>query len=190
MIAMAVACQPRLIIADEPTTALDVTIQAQVLDLLDGLRGQFGHGGPADHPRSWRRRTVGGPGDVMLCRPHCRAGAGATVSSDGPRHPYTRGLLGASVNEAGAGAPTTRRAGIIRRGAEEISGTRRLGGWRAGLPLRPTLSRHDSSLPRSPPHWSRCPTFRGGLHHRAPRGGAACRCCRLTGPAPDKHGTL
>ena len=42
MIAMAVACQPRLIIADEPTTALDVTIQAQVLDLLDGLRQQLG----------------------------------------------------------------------------------------------------------------------------------------------------
>jgi peptide/nickel transport system ATP-binding protein len=42
MIAMAVACQPQLIIADEPTTALDVTIQAQVLDLLASLRRQFG----------------------------------------------------------------------------------------------------------------------------------------------------
>ena len=42
MIAMAIACRPLLIIADEPTTALDVTIQAQVLDLLDGLRRQFG----------------------------------------------------------------------------------------------------------------------------------------------------
>jgi len=38
MIAMAIACNPRLIIADEPTTALDVTIQAQILALLDGLR--------------------------------------------------------------------------------------------------------------------------------------------------------
>ncbi len=42
MIAMAMACQPKLLIADEPTTALDVTIQAQILDLLRELRDQFG----------------------------------------------------------------------------------------------------------------------------------------------------
>ena len=41
MIAMALACEPRLLIADEPTTALDVTIQAQILDLMRGLRDQI-----------------------------------------------------------------------------------------------------------------------------------------------------
>ena len=41
MIAMALACEPKLLIADEPTTALDVTIQAQILDLIDGLREQL-----------------------------------------------------------------------------------------------------------------------------------------------------
>ena len=41
MIAMAIACQPKLLIADEPTTALDVTVQAQILDLLKGLQQQF-----------------------------------------------------------------------------------------------------------------------------------------------------
>ncbi|SFH22876.1 dipeptide transport system ATP-binding protein [Palleronia marisminoris] len=44
MIAMAIACKPRLLIADEPTTALDVTIQAQILDLLTGLQKETGMG--------------------------------------------------------------------------------------------------------------------------------------------------
>ncbi len=42
MIAMALACQPRLLIADEPTTALDVTIQAQIIELLEDLQNEFG----------------------------------------------------------------------------------------------------------------------------------------------------
>src|SRR5437016_11640247 len=42
MIAMAISCQPKLLIADEPTTALDVTIQAQILDLIGRLRRELG----------------------------------------------------------------------------------------------------------------------------------------------------
>ena len=54
MIAMALACNPKLLIADEPTTALDVTIQAQILDLMRDLKTPAGLGDHADHPRSRR----------------------------------------------------------------------------------------------------------------------------------------
>ena len=49
MIAMALSCQPRLIIADEPTTALDVTVQAQILDLLKELTRETGIVAAVDH---------------------------------------------------------------------------------------------------------------------------------------------
>ncbi|STW11076.1 dipeptide transport ATP-binding protein DppD [Klebsiella pneumoniae subsp. rhinoscleromatis] len=51
MIAMAIACRPKLLIADEPTTALDVTIQAQIIELLLDLQQQGEYGAGADHPR-------------------------------------------------------------------------------------------------------------------------------------------
>ena len=58
MIAMAIACNPRLLIADEPTTALDVTIQAQILDLLRDLQKRARHGAGADHAQHGRGREM------------------------------------------------------------------------------------------------------------------------------------
>jgi peptide/nickel transport system ATP-binding protein len=107
MIAMAVACQPQLIIADEPTTALDVTIQAQVLDLLDDLRRQLSMAvllitHDLGVVAQWAHRVT-----VMYAG---RIAEQAPVRSffTGPRHPYARGLLAASVEEDGAHY-TTRR---------------------------------------------------------------------------------
>ena len=77
MIAMALACNPKLLIADEPTTALDVTIQAQILDLMRDLKRRHGIGDHADHARSRRggRDVPARGGDV------CRAARSRRVRS-------------------------------------------------------------------------------------------------------------
>jgi len=51
MIAQALACDPGLLVADEPTTALDVTVQAEILDLMRGLKGQAQFSDSVDYPR-------------------------------------------------------------------------------------------------------------------------------------------
>ncbi|WP_347268435.1 ABC transporter ATP-binding protein [Paracoccus sp. (in: a-proteobacteria)] len=92
MIAMALSCEPRLLIADEPTTALDVTVQAQIFGLLDELRARTGTaimlithdmGAVAEMADKVAVMYAGrvierGPADAVL---------------DHPGHPYTRGLL-------------------------------------------------------------------------------------------------
>ncbi len=66
MIAMALSCKPQLLIADEPTTALDVTIQAQIVDLVKRAARRTGDGDHLDHPRPGRGGRAGraGGGDV------------------------------------------------------------------------------------------------------------------------------
>ncbi|SCG08645.1 peptide/nickel transport system ATP-binding protein/oligopeptide transport system ATP-binding protein [Streptomyces sp. Ncost-T6T-2b] len=92
MIAMALALEPDLIIADEPTTALDVTVQAQVMDLLAELQREYNMGLDPDHPRPRRRRRRRGQDRRDVRGPDRGDGPGGELYSR-PAHPYTRGLL-------------------------------------------------------------------------------------------------
>jgi microcin C transport system ATP-binding protein len=92
MIAMALACRPKLLICDEPTTALDVTIQAQILALLDELQAEMGMALLfITHDLNLVRRFTHRVG-VMERGVLVEIGATATVF-DAPQHPYTRRLL-------------------------------------------------------------------------------------------------
>ena len=92
MIAMALACRPRLLIADEPTTALDVTIQAQILALLDALQAEMGMALLfITHDLRLVRRFTHRVG-VMERGKLVESGPTATVF-DAPQHRYTRSLL-------------------------------------------------------------------------------------------------
>ncbi len=100
MIAMAMACQPKLLIADEPTTALDVTIQAQILSLMQNLRHEHGSAillithDMGVIARLADKVVVMYGGQVVECAD------AATLFAD-PVHPYTRLLM--------AAMPSTRR---------------------------------------------------------------------------------
>ncbi|BBQ01108.1 ABC transporter ATP-binding protein (plasmid) [Burkholderia sp. SFA1] len=97
MIAIAVACRPGLLIADEPTTALDVTIQAQILGLIDSLRRELSMAvllitHDLGVVGRWADRVV-----VMKDGAKIEEAPGAQLFAQ-PSQPYTRALLGASLN--------------------------------------------------------------------------------------------
>ena len=110
MIAMALACQPRLLIADEPTTALDVTIQAQILDLLLSLR----RGSPPSAGSTSKRNgmalvlithdlgVVAETADRVLVQYAGRQVESARAADlfNDPHHPYTAALLAALPEQA------------------------------------------------------------------------------------------
>lgn len=123
MIAMALSCGPELLIADEPTTALDVTIQAQILELLDGLRERLGmalllitHDLGVVAERA--ERVL-----VMYAGRVVEEGPVAEVFDD-PRHPYTRGLLRAVPRLGQAHTRLDPIPGIVPRLTELPSGCR------------------------------------------------------------------
>jgi oligopeptide transport system ATP-binding protein len=92
MIAMALLCEPDILIADEPTTALDVTVQAQIIALLDDLQAQLGM---SIIMITHDLGVIAGIADevmVMYAGRICEQGPVAAIFSD-PQHPYTRALL-------------------------------------------------------------------------------------------------
>jgi peptide/nickel transport system ATP-binding protein len=97
MIAMAIACSPRLLVADEPTTALDVTVQAQILELLDTLRRELSMAmllitHDLGVVSRWADRVA-----VMHDGIKVEEQAASALFRQ-PAHPYTRALLGASLS--------------------------------------------------------------------------------------------
>jgi oligopeptide transport system ATP-binding protein len=104
MISMALSSRPKLLIADEPTTALDVTIQAQILDLLRNLQQEFGM---SILLITHDLGVVAEMCDKVAVMYAGRIVEGATVEPifDAPAHPYTNGLLEAIPNAGRDGAP-------------------------------------------------------------------------------------
>jgi len=92
MIAMALSCNPSLLIADEPTTALDVTIQAQVLELMNELRREFQ---AAIQFITHDLGVIAGMADDVVVMYLGRIVEGSTVKEvfHHPKHPYTQGLM-------------------------------------------------------------------------------------------------
>jgi peptide/nickel transport system ATP-binding protein len=150
MIAMALACEPELLIADEPTTALDVTIQAQILELLRDLRERLG------------TAIVLITHDLGVVSEFCDRVAvmyagevveeqGRDAIFDNPRHPYTQGLLGA-IPRAGTGRGQLRVIpGQVPALTEPIAGCR-FGdrcGQREATGLAACASQHPDLLAHS-----------------------------------------
>jgi oligopeptide/dipeptide ABC transporter ATP-binding protein len=109
MIAMALSCNPKLLIADEPTTALDVTIQAQILDLMRELQDTTG---AAIILITHDMGVVAENADrvVVMYAGRKVEEASADDLFESPGHPYTKGLLGSLPNLEIAARTDTRRA--------------------------------------------------------------------------------
>jgi peptide/nickel transport system ATP-binding protein len=154
MIAMALACKPKVLIADEPTTALDVTIQAQVLDLIDDLRRELGTAVVLITHDLGVVAEVADRMIVMYAGRKVEEGMTKTLFAD-PCHPYLQGLL-ASIPRFG-GAENTR--------LREIPGI---------VPALSALPPGCAFAPRCPAAAAVCRERIPGLETKRPGHAAAC----------------
>jgi peptide/nickel transport system ATP-binding protein len=155
MIAMAMVNRPRLLIADEPTTALDVTVQAQILDLLADLQQKHGLAMLLISHDLAVVSQVAARVAVMYAGTLVETGSAAQVFSR-PTHPYTQGLL------AAVPTLTTDRSAPLRT----IEGTvPAIASLPPGCAFEPRCEVSVSECAQSPPpllelepgHWVRCP---------------------------------
>ena len=163
LIAMALACTPDLLIADEPTTALDVTIQAQILELLRDLQQRLGL---ALLLITHDLGVVAQMADRVAVMYAGRIVEESPVAAlfDDPKHPYTRGLLGSIPG----GAPGSRLVAI--------PGT---------VPVPGMLPPGCCFTPRCPSRFEPCPTAHPGI---TDFGGERTVKCYLHGPAVEPAG--
>ncbi len=157
MIAMALACDPRLLIADEPTTALDVTIQAQILELIDGLRRTRNL---AVLLITHDLGVVAEVADRVAVMYTGRVVEESPVAElfARPKHPYTEGLL--------RSVPKLTEAGVKRAGRlSTIEGT---------VPKPTNLPEGCHFAPRCPHRMPRC--TEGDLPLYRLEGGVSVRC--------------
>lgn len=141
MIAMALACRPSLLIADEPTTALDVTIQAQILNLLRDLQKKF------DLSIVLITHNLGVVAQVCDRMAVLYAGSVAEISPtyfvyEKPHHPYSQGLLAAIPRPASRGQRMVAIPGTVPSNPGEV----------LGCPFAPRCSNvFDRCLQEKPP---------------------------------------
>ncbi len=148
MIAMALSCSPRLLIADEPTTALDVTIQAQILDELRQLRTETGAGVILVTHDLGVVADIADRIVVMYSGRVVEQGTLDEIFYD-PQHPYTWGLLGSITR---VDRDRSQRLPAIAGQPPSLSGAAQ------GLPFSPTLPARVRPLRRGP--GARPPTCR------------------------------
>ncbi|MGV3576318.1 MAG: dipeptide ABC transporter ATP-binding protein [Devosia sp.] len=150
MIAMALSCRPKLLIADEPTTALDVTIQAQILQLIKKVQAEFGMALiMITHDLGVIAETVDRV--VVMYGGEIMEEGAVTDVFETPRHRYTKTLLASlhSRFEPSKGAPDTVAPALELRGLAKSYQTRRRSGFRVVQGEFQAVQTVDVVLPRN-----------------------------------------